>query len=262
MACQASLLLLHAWPGRPFLAFLLFSTICSYSFHWYLTPAYAGTSSRSAWLQRHRPVHLVLLVAGLLGTAVSFGWLTHHWSWLAGGALVTFLYSAPKIPHPFFRALRKVAIGKTIFLAFMWMYATTLLPLLLSGAAWQWSFTLFAAGRFFLIYAICILFDFRDREYDKSTGIRSLVTLLPEKQIDRIFVLSLAAFAVSTLLLGREGVSFSHVALLLIPGLLTAGLYKYAREHFSDILYYFVLDGLMALSAFLFLLNNWLCNCL
>ena len=42
--------------------------------------------------------------------------------------------------------------------------------------------------------------------------------------------------------------------MLLIPGAITAALYSYARKNFSDLLYYFVLDGLMALSALLTLL--------
>jgi hypothetical protein len=31
---------------------------------------------------------------------------------------------------------------------------------------------LFCCSRFFLIYAICILFDYRDRDQDKQEGIR------------------------------------------------------------------------------------------
>jgi hypothetical protein len=37
-------------------------------------------------------------------------------------AFITFLYSAPKVPYQIFGWLKKIAIGKTIFLAFAWTH--------------------------------------------------------------------------------------------------------------------------------------------
>ncbi|MCH5717195.1 hypothetical protein [Niabella hibiscisoli] len=37
-------------------------------------------------------------------------------------------------------------------------------------------------NRFTLIFPICILFDLRDKDYDKLTGVKSLVTLLPPQK--------------------------------------------------------------------------------
>jgi len=257
MAWQTTELLLHAPARNHFYGFLLFSTLCSYSFHWYLTPPDTAPASRTRWHAANRQVHLFLFIAGSIGSAIYLFFLAPYWYWLLGGAFVTFLYSAPKIPHPLFRYLRKIAIGKTIFLAFMWTYGTTILPLLLSEKDWQASFTWFSCSRFFLIYAICILFDYRDREYDKKTGIRSLITFLNDKGITVIFILSLLLFALFSLLLLHHPASMLTVATLLVPSILTALLYNYARRHFGDLLYYFVLDGLMALSALLYWLCNW-----
>jgi hypothetical protein len=46
------------------------------------------------------------------------------------------------------------------------------------------------------------------------------------------------------------------ILILFIPGILTALVYNHARKNFGDILYYFVLDGLMALSALLMLVTS------
>ena len=46
---------------------------------------------------------------------------------------------------------------------------------------------LFVISRFFFVYAICIMFDFRDRADDKATGIRSMVTAFSEKGVDGLF---------------------------------------------------------------------------
>lgn len=255
MVCQTYELLLDTAPDIYFIAFVFSASLCSYSFHWYLTPAdIEVNTSRTQWLTRHKNIHLVLFYTGLAGVGVSSLYLLDHWQWLLLSAFVTFLYSAPKIPHPYFTALRKVALAKTIFLALVWMYVTTILPLLISDQPWQMDFSLFSAGRFFLIYAICILFDYRDKEYDKSIGIRSLITWLSDKNITRLFILSLSLFAIFTVGLFQYGYSYNVIVLLLIPGVITAGLYRYAKRNFSDILYYFVLDGLMAFSSLFTLL--------
>jgi 4-hydroxybenzoate polyprenyltransferase len=255
MVYQTCELLLHTIPDIYFTCFVFFATICSYSFHWYLTPVDTEKpSSRMDWLSRNRNVHTILFFIGLAGASVSCLFLLDYWAWLLLSAFITFLYSAPKIPHPYFRMLRKVVLGKTIFLALVWMYVTTVLPLLISNQPWKPVFTLFAAGRFFLVYAICILFDYRDREYDRKVGIRSLITWLSEGGITTLFIVSLLFFAVFTVLMISFGQSFTAIFILLIPGAITAFLYSHARKNFSDFLYYFVLDGLMALSAMLSLI--------
>jgi 4-hydroxybenzoate polyprenyltransferase len=250
MVTQTYQLLLHQSASWPFISFVFFSTICSYSFHWYLSSeAVVFKTPRTAWQLKYRNLHLAFFFLGVIGSIVTFFYLREHWFFLLLAAGITFLYSAPKIPHKYFRALRKIAIGKTVFLAWVWTYVTTILPLLIEEAGWTPNFYLFVAGRFFLIYAICILFDYRDREDDKLKGIRSLITWLSEKGIRNLFILSIVLFAACILALLLYNYSIITVIALLLPGIITAILYTRALKNFSDMLYYFVLDGLMALSA-------------
>jgi len=144
-------------------------------------------------------MHFILYLVGAVGAVIYFFSLYQHWLALCFGVFVTFLYSAPKLPQPFFRNLKRIAVGKTLFLAFVWMYVTTLLPVFVANAPWNGATVLFAASRFFLIYAICVLFDYRDREDDKAEGIRSLITLFNERGINWIFAFSLALFTLTTL---------------------------------------------------------------
>ena len=253
MVAQTDSFLLHRSPNIYFIWFVFFSTVCSYSFHWYLTKDPVISTTRVKWVEQNRKIHVILFIIGLIGAGIFFFYLFPYWIWLFLSAAMTFLYSAPKIPHPWFRALRKVALGKTIFLALVWTHVTTILPILISGQDWQVQHTLFVISRFFLVYAICILFDYRDRDDDKANGVRSLITYLGERGITALFIFSLAIFFASTLLLLRYDYDIFHIILLLIPGVITGALYNYARRNFSDTLYYFVLDGLMALSALLML---------
>jgi 4-hydroxybenzoate polyprenyltransferase len=256
MVYQAHQLLLQSKPSFNFLAFVFFSTICSYNFHWYLTAKSVTPYQRISWAQQHKGWHLILYIIGLAGCAFYFFTISKHWAALAFGALLTFLYSAPKIPQTFFKALKKIAIGKTVFLSFVWMYVTTVLPIIISGEHWKTDFILFALSRLFLIYAICILFDYRDREDDKNDGIKSMITYLGEKGINNLFFISLLLFAASTVCLYKYNYSFSIIFILLIPGIILASLYKYAKKNFSDYLYYFILDGLMMFSGLLMLVGR------
>jgi 4-hydroxybenzoate polyprenyltransferase len=245
--CQ---LLLHDRPDFYFACFVFFGTICSYSFHWYLTTPDANSfSDRMLWLSRNKKIHQVLFVIGVFGSVVSGLFLLEFWKWLLLAGFITFLYSAPKVPYTYFKQLQKVALGKTILLAVVWTYVTSVLPLIMSRQPWQSSFTLFAASRYLFIYAICILFDYRDREYDRIHGIRSLITWLDNRGINYLFIASLLGFAVFTLALVQHGLPWLSILIQLIPAVIAAALYSYAQRNFSDFLYYFILDGLMALPA-------------
>jgi 4-hydroxybenzoate polyprenyltransferase len=190
-------------------------------------------------------------VIGLAG-GVWFGLqLLEHWLWLIITAFITFLYSAPKIPYPPFNHLKKIAVGKTIFLALVWAHSTSLLPLLLASIPLKPEHIIYFTNRFFFIYAICILFDYRDREYDKRQGIKSMITHFDEKGINRLFYLSVLIFLFSTLSLYITGLSLLNSICLLIPGTILILLYTFSKKTSSDYYYYFFLDGLMALSALL-----------
>jgi 4-hydroxybenzoate polyprenyltransferase len=125
---------------------------------------------------------------------------------------------------------------------------------IIAGAVFTTPIILFIVSRFFFIYAICIMFDFRDRADDKAKGVRSMVTWLSEKGVDRLFFLSLLIFAICSLILLRYQFSLLTVILLLVPGIITVAIYQHAKKNFSDYLYYFILDGLMMFSALLMLI--------
>jgi 4-hydroxybenzoate polyprenyltransferase len=254
MANQTFYLLLKESPLISLKGFIFFSTVCSYSFHWYLASVSSADQARFTWVNEYRKVYILLFFVGLTGAALFLYDMVYWWPWLLVPVIMTFLYSAPKIPLPLFRALRKVALGKTIFLAFVWMYVTTVLPVVVSDRPWSNDFFLFVIYRFFYIYAICIIFDYRDREDDKRSGVKSLITYLPDKAITAIFYLSLVIGSVCAILLAGYGISIINVVLLIIPGIITLLIYERAKKNFSELLYYFVLDGLMALSAVLMLI--------
>jgi len=241
---------LHLYISSDYYWFVFFATLCSYNFHWYLTPHSDLPAERARWSLRHKSAHLIFYFIGVIGSVIFFYKLRLHWFALFFAVVLTFLYSAPKIPLPFFRFLKQVAVGKTIFLAMVWVYVTAVLPVYLAGIEHfddlrKW----FAGSRFFLVYAICILFDFRDRFDDKQDGIRTIVNYFDEPAVNRLFQFSVLAFIFFTLGLYFSGASVWDILIQLVPGIVLMLLYPKAKQSRSDYLYYVVLDGLMALSA-------------
>lgn len=254
MIWQTSRLLLGIRPSIHLLGFAFFATMCSYNFHWYLTPRTASPSRRVQWTNRHKTLHIILYLVGAIGAIGYYFYLTQFTMAIGFAALLTFLYSAPKLPQRIFRGLRRVAIGKTLFLTFVWVYVTAVLPVIVAGASWNGSFYWYIFSRFMLIYAVCLIFDFRDREDDRSQGIVSMVTVLNEKNIDWLFAISMTLFFLSSIALSFYNYSALYIILLLIPGAILATLYPKTKHNYSDDLYYIVLDGIVMLSGLLMLI--------
>lgn len=249
MSFQAISLFSLSLPVFDFLSFVFFSTACSYNFHWYLSRHSNSDNERIQWTKKHAGFQLTaMILSGICVLYYAFQ-LFDYWFWSMIAVILTFLYSAPKLPFPVFHKLRSIAVGKTIFLSFVWTYVTTMLPMLISDKVTGQQEIFYTVQRFFLVYAICILFDYRDRKEDKEAGIRTLITNLPEKGIDKLFYGSIMTFAVFSMLLYWENTSVLVALILFIPGIITFFLFPFAKKNHSDYFYYGVLDGLMMLSA-------------
>jgi 4-hydroxybenzoate polyprenyltransferase len=237
MVHQAYELMTLHFDLAAYLAFVFFSTLSSYNFHWFLTPNTPSENARVRWTQQHKLLHLGLSAIGGLGAAWFFFHFIH--------------YSAPKLSHGPFPLLKKIAVGKTLFLAFVWTYVTTILPIAFDAESWNNQSLFYILSRFFLIYAICIIFDYRDRDYDRKEGIRSMITWLNENGINALFYVTVLLFVASTVALRFYNTPVLIVVYLLSPLLILLPLYPVAKKNFSDYLYYFVLDGLMMFSSIL-----------
>ncbi|RYZ26731.1 MAG: hypothetical protein EOO10_14740 [Chitinophagaceae bacterium] len=229
--------------------FVFCGSVCSYNFHWYLTPPdVPNASGKLKWNLTNKNLHLTLFIVGLLGAAVTALLLIEHWLWFSFTAFFTFLYSAPMINHPLTVWLRRIAVGKTIFLSLAWMHVTALLPLLIEADTITMAHVVYVLNRFFFIYAICIVFDRRDVENDRRAGIKSLITYLNAKGVDRLFWASLILVFITAGFM-IKWLSLPDVLILTLPAVIMGLLYEHSKRNTSDYLYYFLLDGLMALSA-------------
>lgn len=242
-----------------FSAFVFFSTLASYSVHWYLTDAATEIfSSRAPWLSANKRVHFIFFVLSTLGSSYFLFAEKQFFVWILPAVFLTLLYTAPKLPFPLFHSLKKHIWGKTFLLAAMWTYVTAILPLLIEEGNWHTQHWIFCINRFTLIFAICILFDIRDKEHDKITGVKSVVTILNTPQLKKIFTISLLLCIISTILLYIHFQDIWLTTILLLPAFLTYFLFNPAVKTTNDYLFYFILDGLMALSPILYFIEKLL----
>lgn len=238
-----------------FIGFVFFSTLASYSVHWYLTDADTEiTASRTSWLSSNKKIHFIFFIISALGSAIFLLLEISNFKWILPAVFLTLLYSAPKIPLPFFQKLKQHIWGKTFLLAAMWTYITTGLPLLTENIVWKPEHWIFIFNRLTLIFAICILFDIRDKEHDKNIGIKSIVTLLKIHHLKTIFTIMILVSVAFAFLLQPYFSEYWVSAILIVPAFLTYFLYNRAISTLNDYLFYFILDGLMALSPVLYFL--------
>ena len=240
--------------NNSLLVFIVSGTLCSYSFHWFLPSGHPVKSPREKWSIANKPILIILALIGFAGAVYSFLSLELYSSLIIPILLLTFLYSAGKIPFGPFQYMRKYFIGKTIYLAMVWTLVTVYLPLITSPGVWNEANTFFMLNRFFLLLAICILFDLRDKDADAAQGIKSLITILSRSYIKYLFFAGLLLSVLFGLPLLNTIADSTGIIILLLPSLITAISYSYSIKTRSELWFYFFLDGIMMLSGFLYIL--------
>jgi 4-hydroxybenzoate polyprenyltransferase len=241
---------LNSFNDPTYLWFIFFSTLLSYSFHSIVNTVYTDISPRHEWNIKNRNwLYLIMAVSGIVTVFIFLQNYLHNLLPFLAGGLLTFAYSAPNLPGKFFEILRRIAFGKTFFLAFMWAYATTILPILAYDPQAN-PISPFLGSRFYLVYAICILFDLKDREEDRAKGIRALPTMLGDNAVKAFYFTSLA-IAIFFSLMETWPLFTATTIILLIPVIIALFIFRLTKYGDGEMMYYVYLDGLMMLSAIL-----------
>lgn len=235
---------LFAHLDLPFLPFVFSATLTMYYFHSLVNTVYTAESDQQAWNQRNRRLLMVLFLLSLAATVFFFlPFAGDPWPF-AVAALLSFLYTAPNLPLPFFQKLQQVAMGKTVYLSAIWTYVTALLPLLLTHRDLPAESWWFIGHRFFLILPICILFDQRDHHSDAGKGVRSMATMAAPGTQRVIYLMSVALAGILAM-----GIDANPINPWLAAALVMAGQYHWAQQPRHDAYYTLFLDGMMAFTA-------------
>lgn len=237
------------------LLFIFASTFCSYGFHAIVQLPNNIVGTRIQWNHNNRKwLYFSTVVGGCISFYTALPYLSFYQPFVLAG-VATFLYSAPNLNWKPFIWLRSIAFGKTLYLALVWTYITTIFPLWIQHQTiFSTTIGLFTCNRFFLVYAICILFDKRDALIDQIKGIKTIATMGNEHIIRWTYHLSLVISFLMALVLGFKMHSAIDLLYFSIPPAI--GLTVYQKSSRSTGLFYDLgLDGLMMLAAFLQLIH-------
>ena len=255
--CYQTAFVLHTQYNYNLYGFIFFSTICSYNFYWLLSKFYfTDRRIHLAFIKAHFSF-LLLFIISFLGAIFFLFQVSYLIPYVLVGVSLTLLYSLPLWPFHFAKKLQKIGFFKTVLLAFTWSYITTILP---SVSLLQNSFIpviLLFLARFCFMLLLCIIFDKRDISVDKSHGLHSLATDTPDKILNTIIYAVFILYLMMGLLLRYHFNDKPQMFAFLITGGFVWWVYTLSLKKQGYLFYYFLVDGLMLVSATLTLIAGF-----
>lgn len=174
-------------------------TFIYYGLHDLYTKIWEGSSSKpgerkSFWQQNYKWLLALMAVTSIV--ALYWGWQIctpfRFWVYLVAG-IITLLYSFPLLPFPRLRRWKEQPVIKLIVLSGVWAAICTVI-VLPTGNAWsrtiEWLFFL----RWSFMVAICLPFEVRDTEFDKSLMKKTLPDILQYRGLIVLLIICLLVY--------------------------------------------------------------------
>lgn len=248
---ETSVMLNVPFNNFSFYAFVFGATIVQYNLHYIVKKVAVKDSARLAWSQGNKNIHLVLLIAGCILIVYSlFGFHLEHFIILFILGCISFLYSFPFIPFAQKKRIKDYGFLKIITLSLLWTLVTVWFPV--SGRTFDRGLFVFIfMKRLVFMFILCLLFDMRDIEVDRSENIRTLAVALGRK---RSYVLSYIVLLVFVLLSVAQYIYLPQIQFLipmLISAAATLATIEITKKINSDYVYLAGIDGMMLLQPIL-----------
>ncbi len=254
--CYQTYLLLHIAPDYKIFLFIFFATLSSYNFYWLVSKFSFNTyKSILHFGKMNRSYLLIWLFAGV-GLLVMALQLPYLWPYILVAILLTLIYSMPLWPFNWVLVLRKAGFLKTTLLSFTWAYVTVIFPAVPVLFADVPAVTALFVARFFFMLLLCTIFDKRDVEADKLHALHSLATDIKLKYLHIIMALVFLGYLISGFWLRTHLKDDAQLFAFFITGILVAWAYTASLKKQGYVFYYFLIDGLMLVSA----LGTWLAH--
>jgi len=256
VACWSTeILLFGSFATNKIHSFVFFATLSSYNLHRIVALNNPNNKDKEVidWSHSNLAVIYVLFGVGALACLSLFWCLSPliQVYLLVLGALTLF-YSVPFLFFPGFKSLREINGLKIFLIAFVWMFATVVLPMTEKVFLVKSDVSFYLClERLLFIFLITIPFDIRDSNQDKSENIKTLPLILGIKGSKYfgycIGILLFGLLAVSHSLLRNSSMVFPLILTYLASLFL---LYK-SDKNASDNFFLFFVDGTIVLQFLL-----------
>lgn len=231
------------------LGFIFFATLGGYNAYWMISRlSYNQYASLGSFLHKTRSSLLVMLSA-LIGLGFCMTKLHLVMYNTVISIILLSLYGLTVIPFKQLIFLKKAGYLKTILLAFAWTIVTILIPLQISIIEMGHAALLIFISRFLFMLMLCIIFDKRDAALDKIRGLQSMATNIKPLLLHCLIGFIFIGYTCTCYSMKAYAVTIPQVLALIITGMTTLGVYIRSLKKKGYYFYYFLVDGLMLLSA-------------
>ena len=208
-------------------------------------------SARLAWTMKNKKTHYLLLFIGFSLIIFSlFSFHLRHFYVLLCLGVIAFLYSFPALPLGKKKRLKEYGILKIITLSLLWTLVTVWFPVN-SMSYDPGLFWLVFAKRFLFMFVLCLLFDMRDSEIDRETGIKTFPVRYGIKNSYSFSFFILFIFLILSFIEYIYWGRLEFLFAMIISVVVTFIIIQMTKKNQSDFIFLAGIDGMMLLQAVL-----------
>jgi hypothetical protein len=228
---------------------VFFSTLAVYSLHAYFRPLSMSAGQRIKWIQSHRKFLLYQAFVSAIIAIVLLSFQQKLIAFMCLLAIISLAYSLPRILIKNNRLILWITYFKTFYLTIVWTIVTFFLPLYQQPVIWSLDSIISLLARILLLFQLCVLFEWKDRQESLESGQKVLINILNDRQ----FVwLKNANYLLMILMASIYYYLGQHAESALSLGIPSAYLWlvvKIRPLYSTDYWYYFIWDGALLMPA-------------
>ena len=240
-----------------FYCFIFGATLVQYNLHYLIKTNAVEGSERLVWSLRNKKLHYILFVFGCVLIIYSlFNFQLQHFFILLILGAISFLYSFPFLPFTKRKRIKDYGFLKIVTLSLLWTLVTVWLPV----SEWTYDPILYwfiFVKRFVFMFILCLLFDIRDIEIDRTETIKTLAVMWGRKKSYLLSYWLLLFFVLLSifqyLYLPQQG----FLIAMLLSSLATYIIIGITKKSNSDFIFLAGIDGMMLLQAILIYLFSF-----
>lgn len=252
--CYQTYLLLHIRADNRIFLFIFFATLSSYNFYWLVSKFSFNTYKSIPHFVKSNSSYFVIWFLAGIGLFIMAWQLPYLWPYIVVAIVLTLIYSMPLWPFKWVIVLRRAGFLKTTLLSFTWAYVTVIFPAVPVLFTDIYAVSALFVARFFFMLLLCTIFDKRDVEADKLHSLHSLATDIKLSTLHFIMAVVFLGYLISGFWLRSHLKDDGQMLAFFITGILVAWAYLASLKKQGYVFYYFLIDGLMLVSA----LGTWL----